>query len=27
LAEWDVNHDEESVDYPSVLTQSGERTL
>jgi hypothetical protein len=27
LAEWDVNHDGESVDRPSVSTQSGEGTL
>jgi hypothetical protein len=27
LAEWDVNHDEESVDRPSVSAQSGGRTL
>jgi hypothetical protein len=23
LAEWDVNHDRENVDHPSVSTQSG----
>jgi hypothetical protein len=27
LAEWDVNHDGESVDHPSVSTQSGEKIL
>jgi hypothetical protein len=27
LVEWDVNHDGESVDRPSVSTQSGGRTL
>jgi hypothetical protein len=27
LAEWDVNHDGESVDRPSVSAQSGKMTL
>jgi hypothetical protein len=27
LAEWDVNHDGESVNRPSVLAQSGGRAL
>jgi hypothetical protein len=27
MAKWDVNHDGESVDRPSVSVQSGGRTL